>query len=571
MIRKLLIATTLILCNFLIGCTDPNAKANQLYVEAIQYDQEMKEKAKSYTEALATYKKLHMKINEIINSYPEANLAVKLQSGETLISGKKVSELRKLEIRLQQLSEAERQLNLCALVISENSKNRWRVHALCYLAIAAKKLGEEENCIDLLNKAIKYAEEIDDNTHLIEANLAIANAFQQTNQNDKAKKFLKEVLIKAKTVDDYVAWYTLANGLFHQQFNDLFLEATEGIKFKDDYFFKEKIWQTKCFYFLNSGELDKATQTALQIEISYLRESSLVGCISEYIVKGQNEKAIRLFDEHINDAGDKKNQIRNLVLLAWKLNEKSEKSLEFLDRALNIAQTEEDQVCKIGLLAIIGEFLINLGHNEKALQIMSEELFVNEKINSNLLKKSEVATICQIASVLVSNNKVDQAIEIVKQSGSSEERIESLLSLAKLLIKKDKKEFAQTLAHELIPLAGEIDELERRRSLFALEIGCLFLELDNFDQAMQIANGIEDKEHHDVMLYEITRESVKKEQPSKAIEACKKMKDIGRQGLALAWFALYIAENKKYPSNRIDSNALTSIIQNNLPIHSFWQ
>ncbi|OQB46673.1 MAG: Tetratricopeptide repeat protein [bacterium ADurb.Bin157] len=568
MIRKLLIATTLILCNFLIGCTDPNAKANQLYVEAIQYDQEMKEKAKSYTEALATYKKLHMKIDEIINSYPEANLAVKLQSGETLISGKKVSELRKLEILLQQLSEAERQLNLCALVISENSKNRWRVHALCYLAIAAKKLGEEENCIDLINKAIKYAEDIDDNIHLIEANLAIANAFQQTNQNDKAKKFLKEVLIKAKPVDDCLAWYTL-NGLFHQQFNDLFLEATEGIKYEDDYF-KEKIWETKCFYFLNSGELDKATQTALQIEISYLRESSLVGCISEYIVKGQYEKAISLFDEHINDAGDTKNQIRNLVLLAWKLNGKSEKSLEFLDRALSIAQMEEDQVCKIGLLAIIGELLINLGHNEKALQIMSGELFVNEKINSNLLKKSEVATICQIASVLVSNNKVDQAIEIVKQSGSSEDRIESLLSLAKLLIKKGKKEFAQTLAHELISLAGEIDELEKRRSLFALEIGCLFLELDNFDQAMQIADGIEDKEYHDVMLYEITRESVKKEQPSKAIEACKKIKDIGRQGLALAWFALYIAENKKYPSNRIDSNALTSIIQKNLPIHSFW-
>ncbi|MDD4607496.1 MAG: hypothetical protein PHS07_04205, partial [Patescibacteria group bacterium] len=493
MIKKLVIATILILCNFLIGCMDTNAKANQLYVEAIQYDQEMKEKAKSYTEALVTYKKLHMKINEIINNYPEANLAVKLQSGETLISGKKVSELRKIEILLQQLSAAEKQLNLCALVISENSKDRWRVHALCYLAIAAKKLGEEENCIDLLNKAMKYAEEIDDNTHLIEANLAIANAFQQTNQNDKAKKILKEVLIKAKKIDDCVAWVTLTNGLFHQQFNDLFLEATEEIKFKNDYrFFKENIRQTKCSYFLNSGELDKATQTALQIENPYIRESSLVGCISEYIVKGHNEKAIKLFDEHINDAGDKNNQIRNLVLLAWKLNEKSEKSLEFLDRALSIAQAEENQVCKIGLLAIIGELLINLGHNEKALQIMSGELFVNEKINSNLLKKSEVATICQIASVLVNNNKVDQAIEIVKQSGSLEERIESLLSLAKILIKKDKKEFAQTLAHELVSLAGEIDEPEKRGSLFALEIGCLFLELDNFDQAMQIANGIED-------------------------------------------------------------------------------
>ncbi len=71
----------------LVGCGgDPNKKANELFVEAVQLiasgdEQTGEEAIKDYEQGLA-------KIQTIIDDFSESDLAVKLISGETLFTGK---------------------------------------------------------------------------------------------------------------------------------------------------------------------------------------------------------------------------------------------------------------------------------------------------------------------------------------------------------------------------------------------------------------------------------------------------------------------------------------------------
>ena len=75
------------------GCGgDPNKKANELFVEAVQLISSAEEQTgepaiKNYEQALAH-------LQNIISDYSESDLAVKLISGETLFTGKSLKEIK---------------------------------------------------------------------------------------------------------------------------------------------------------------------------------------------------------------------------------------------------------------------------------------------------------------------------------------------------------------------------------------------------------------------------------------------------------------------------------------------
>ena len=77
-----------------MGCgSDPNEKANELFVEAVQLigsaeKQTWEAAIKGYEQGLAN-------IQTIIDGYSESDLAVKLISGETLFTGKSLKEVKK--------------------------------------------------------------------------------------------------------------------------------------------------------------------------------------------------------------------------------------------------------------------------------------------------------------------------------------------------------------------------------------------------------------------------------------------------------------------------------------------
>ncbi len=87
----------------LVGCGgDPNKKANELFVEAVQLiasgdEQTGEEAIKDYEQGLA-------KIQTIIDDFSESDLAVKLISGETLFTGKS---LKGVKERVREFKDPE--------------------------------------------------------------------------------------------------------------------------------------------------------------------------------------------------------------------------------------------------------------------------------------------------------------------------------------------------------------------------------------------------------------------------------------------------------------------------------
>jgi uncharacterized protein YcfL len=108
----------------LVGCGgDPNKKANELFVEAVQLissgDEQGGEAAiKDYEQGLAN-------IQTIIANYNESDLAVKLISGETLFTGKSLKEIKERVKELKRVaaeSAAESAVVMEAAIRAQISK-----------------------------------------------------------------------------------------------------------------------------------------------------------------------------------------------------------------------------------------------------------------------------------------------------------------------------------------------------------------------------------------------------------------------------------------------------------------
>ena len=107
------------------GCsTDPNEKANELYVEASQLMQSAKVEARSYFEALELYSNARKNLERISSKYASSNVAVRLMSGQTKISGFTLSEFEELEGFLKPLVEAEKKPLTCALLVAKTIKDK---------------------------------------------------------------------------------------------------------------------------------------------------------------------------------------------------------------------------------------------------------------------------------------------------------------------------------------------------------------------------------------------------------------------------------------------------------------
>ena len=102
--------------------TDPNAKANELYVEASRLFESVKAERGSYSRALDFYKKAKENIERILSKYASSNVDVNLVSGQTKLSSLTLNEFRKPEISLGQLAEAEKKPLFCALLVAKQSR-----------------------------------------------------------------------------------------------------------------------------------------------------------------------------------------------------------------------------------------------------------------------------------------------------------------------------------------------------------------------------------------------------------------------------------------------------------------
>ena len=108
---KPLLISLVVLCLWLYGCSsDPNEKANELYVEAVKLISSAEKKTGK--EAIKDYEQALTNLQRIVNDYSKSDLAVKLVSDQTLFTGKSMADIK------------NRVVDLRKRVIAENNKNR---------------------------------------------------------------------------------------------------------------------------------------------------------------------------------------------------------------------------------------------------------------------------------------------------------------------------------------------------------------------------------------------------------------------------------------------------------------
>lgn len=156
---------------------DPNEKANELYVQAVQLVRSAKQVG-SYSEALPLYEQAGDRIERIASQYSGSNIAVNLISGQTRISNLTLSEFQELEGLLKRLADAEQDPFSCALVIVETIKKESR--RADALTIIAEGLAKAEHFVQALDIAHTVKDELKaDGLTYIAVGLAKAGYFSQ--------------------------------------------------------------------------------------------------------------------------------------------------------------------------------------------------------------------------------------------------------------------------------------------------------------------------------------------------------------------------------------------------------
>ena len=169
--------------SFFSGCsTDPNEKANELYVEASQLMQSAKT-VESYSEAFEIYNSALKNIQRIMSKYSTSTLAVQLVSGETKIEGLALSEFQKLEGHLKRLAEAEQNLLSCALFIAKTIENaNFKAWALAEIAGKYAEVGQKEKAAQIVSQALETAKTIEDASYKAVALAEIAGKYAEVGE-----------------------------------------------------------------------------------------------------------------------------------------------------------------------------------------------------------------------------------------------------------------------------------------------------------------------------------------------------------------------------------------------------
>src|SRR5690606_38411584 len=171
----------------LSGCTnDPNEKANELFVTASGYAQNMRSETESYSNALESYNNAQEHIERILSKYSASNLAVRLLSEEIQVSGFTLTEFRKLGNFLQLLAEAEQEPLSCALLVAKAIEDE-SSKALALVEIVSKyaEVGQ-------FSQAHETAKTIEDESSKARALAEIASKYAEAGQNEKANQLLSK-------------------------------------------------------------------------------------------------------------------------------------------------------------------------------------------------------------------------------------------------------------------------------------------------------------------------------------------------------------------------------------------
>ena len=343
MMQKYLVSIFGLVWIFMLnGCSpDPNEKANELYVKAAQYLQDMSMEYESYTKAFESYKVAQRHIEQIISKYSSSNIAVSLISGETRISGFTLSEYRKLEESLKPLAEAEQDpLSFALLFVRNVSSRPW---ILTYIAGKYAEGGQNEKAVELLSQTLEMAKTIDDGKNKATVFANIASKYAKAGRNEQAVQLLSQALDTAKAVGD--------RDRNASALAEVAIKYAEGGQ-------NEKAVEV----------LSQALKMAKTVGDKPTKAFVLTGIAGKYAKVGQNEKAVELLSQAFEVIKIDGSDFR-LAYIADMYAEAGQ-----FGRALEIAKLIDGTSAKANVLTEVAGKYAEAGQNEKAVELLSQAL-----------------------------------------------------------------------------------------------------------------------------------------------------------------------------------------------------
>lgn len=495
--RILSIFCFVIIVTIFSGCsTDPNEKANELYVEASQIMQNIKIEAKSYSEAVALYHKAGNIIDQISTQYPSSNLAVSLMSGQTRISGLTLSEFEVLEGFLEPLAEAEKTPLSCALLVVETIEDADdKAEALAKIAVKFAEVGQKEKATQILSQALKTAKTIEDKDKT-KPGLDIAESYAKIGQTDKAfqvlrlyysknnafeisgvlreiavsyaksgqkeeatKTFSRSVEVAKQIQDPYkIRFKSLALWLIASSYAEAgyFVQAIETAKI-----IKNKSEKSRALYFVfnyaEANQLPQALEIIKSMKIGLWKARALYTTAVKYAETGQNEKASKILNQALeitrSMGGGLRRKAMVLSEIAVKFAEvgQREKAAQILSQALETARTIKDGDDKAEAFLDIAGGYAKIGLFNQALETAKTIEDADDKAEALLRIAGSYA---KIGKKKMAAQILSQAFETTKAMKRSKNKFYTLCEIAESYAKAGQNEkSAQILSQEVEMLA----------------------------------------------------------------------------------------------------------------------
>ena len=549
------------ICFFLLsGCfSDPNEKANELYVRATEAISKPKEKF-NYSKLFENYKYARSNIELILSEYPTSDIAVKLSSGETLISNFDIFSFREQENHLNQLAVAEGDIfSSLLLVINSIEDKEERDYTILSIAPKLPTIDALETTELINDQRLKAL-----SLHTIA--LGIKTEDNEAIQSETRLRILNQATEAAMEIgDEYSKGEVLYWLAFIFSELSLFDEAEEITKNIKDGTWKVKSLTGLANRYYKTGKdgiasqlLYQALKTSNKIDSEYSKALALTNIAITYSNIGEKKLATDAFNEAYLVANSKstgffRSSAKASVALGYA-------EIGLFSKALEIAKSIEDDLEAQSLLVQISYEYAKSKQFTKALDLANT-------IKSENRMNNALASISQYHA---ENGQLNEALELSAMITNEFARAYALTIIAGKYADAGQKELSDNLITQVLELTKQAkSESDLDRAL--VEIAGIFIKSDRLSQALQTANMINSEDEKGSILAKIAGKYAEEGDFTQAIKLAKVITNKRHIAESLAEISANYSRGMRQNSSQGKGINLHEIVNTIYPISDWWK
>jgi tetratricopeptide (TPR) repeat protein len=539
MMNKYFLMTLWVILFFLLtGFTsDPNGKANALYVNAVKLMKSLKTETVSYTRVFDRYQSARAKIDSITADYASSNIAVRLVSEQIKIASFRLSEFERLAGDLQPFVKAEQEPLACALYVA-GAINEAYEKSLALSEIAGQYADARQlkgEALQLLSQAHVVAQAIRDPFDKANALATIAEQYAVVGDLAKALKTVGK--IGPHPMEHNVGYYRArAMAVIADRFGSTDqlaqIRRTVDTKREDGSYINEILIKI-AGRFAEIGRISEANEAAQAISAGdYIDQNKALLAIAVMQAQpGQFSNAI--------EAANNINHYDNAWLLAdtsgkYAQAGQNEEAIQLLALALEAAgYLDHDPSYKAIVFAFIAGKYAEAGQQQKATQLFTRALMLAKTID---YAEEKARVLARIAAIFAETRHEKKAAMVLSQA------LESLKSA------KDSG------------FKGEV----------LTSIANIYARIGQFSEAIKAADAIEVADYKDQAVAAIADNYAGAGRFNKALELVETIKGKGNKARVLAKIAGKYASAGQQPGNR-EKVIFQKIVQTTKPMKLPWE